>query len=141
MNTPPIVKFFSGCSECFVQDDDRWRRLTPEDDAHGFTGFNRETNEASVGVYATKRPNDLLRIGFDIFKLSANLRPAVIERIKKQWQQREAVNLSPPLLRAVGRRVHVSKSFAQLEISIHRLAEWESELSAILSNPESYESL
>jgi hypothetical protein len=141
MNTPPIIQFFSGRSECFVQDGERWRRLTAEDDAHGFTGFNRETNEASVGVYATKRPNGLFRIGFDIFKLNVNLRSSVIERLKNRWQRQEAQNLSASMLRCVGRRTHFSKTFAQFEISIHRLAEWRLELESILSDPGSYESI
>jgi predicted enzyme related to lactoylglutathione lyase len=65
----------------------------------------------------------------------------VIERIASRWQQREAVNLSPSMLRAVGRRVHISKSFARFEISLHRLEEWRLELESILSDSNTYESI
>lgn len=140
MNTP-IVKFFTGRSELFVRDGRKWHRLTAEDEARGFTGICRETHEANVGVYVTKRPNGLMRVGFDLWKLGANLRASVIERIANRWQQREAVNLSKSMLRSVDRRVHISKSFARFEISLHRLEEWQAELSAVLSNPESYQSL
>jgi hypothetical protein len=139
--TAPQVQFFSGRSECFVQDGQRWRRLTPEDESHGFTGFNRETCEASVGVYATKRPNGLVQLGFDLWKLNANLRPAVIERLKNRWQQREAVNLSKSMLRNVGSRTHISKSFARFEISPERIGQWRAELESVLSNADSYESI
>jgi len=137
----PNVRFFSGRSESFVQDGDRWRRMSPEDEAHFHTGYDRETHEPSVGVYIVRRPNGLFRIGFDIFRLNVNLRPAIVERIESRWQQREAVNLPKSMLRRVGQRLHFSKSFAQFEISLHRLEEWQSELSAILSNPESYEKI
>ncbi len=34
-------------------------------------------------MYIVRRPNGLLRMGFDIWKLNANLRPAVIERMER----------------------------------------------------------
>jgi hypothetical protein len=138
---PPNIRFFSGRSESFVQDGDRWRRMSPEDEAKMYTGYDRENHEPNVGVYIVRRPNGLVRVGFDLWKIDANLRPSIIERIANRWQRREAVNLSASQLRAVGRRVHISKSFARFEISVHRLEEWRTELESILSNPESYESI
>jgi hypothetical protein len=138
---PPNIRFFSGRSESFVQDGERWRRMSPEDEAHMHTGYNREAHEPNIGVYIVRRPNGLLRIGFDIWKLNVNLRPSAIERLESRWQQREAVNLSPSMLRNVARRVHISKSFARLEISLHRVEEWKVELESILSDPNTYESI
>jgi hypothetical protein len=140
MNTLPTVQFFTGRSELFARDGRRWRRLTPEDDAHGFTGFNCETRETNVGVYVTKRPNALLRIGFDLWKLSANLQPAVTARLERRWT-REASTFSKPLQRSASRSAHFSKSFVRFEIAPERVEEWKAELSAVLSNPESYEQL
>jgi hypothetical protein len=138
---PPHIRFFSGRSESFIQDGDRWRRMNVEEEAHSRTGYDRDTHESNIGVYIVPRGNGMLRIGFDLSKIDANLRPSVVERLERRWQQREAVNLSKSLLRTVARRVHISKSFARFEISIHRLEEWKAELTAILSNPESYESI
>ena len=137
----PQVRCFSGKQDFFIQDGERYRRTTPEDEASLYTGVNRETREPHVGIYITRRPNDLVRIGFDLWRIGANLRPSAVERLESRWQTREAVNLSPSMLRAVGRRVHISKSFARFEISLHRVEEWKAELTAVLSNPESYEQL
>jgi hypothetical protein len=141
MNTPSIVKFFAGRSECFVQDGERWRRMLPEDEAHHHTGYDRDTHGPNVGIYVTRRPNGLLRIGFDLWKIDANLRPSVIERLESRWREREAVNLSNSMLRRVSQRAHISKSFARFEISVHRLEEWRLELESILSDPNTYESI
>jgi hypothetical protein len=140
MNMPPIVKFFSGRSELFARDDHRWCRLTPEDEAHDFTGFNRETNEVNVGIYATRRPNGLVRVGFDVWRIGANLRPLAIERLENRWRQ-EATSLSKSLFRSASRRSHFSKSFARFEIAPERLEAWRCELESILSNPDAYESI
>ena len=137
----PQVRCFSGKQDFFIHDGERYRRTTPEDEAHFYTGYDRETHEPSVGIYIVPRGNGLLTIGFDLWKIGANLRPSAVEWLERRWQQREAVNLSASMLRSVGRRVHISKSFARFEISLHRLEEWQAELSAILSNPESYEQL
>jgi hypothetical protein len=115
--------------------------MTPEDEAHLRTGYDRETREPNIGVYMVRRGNGLFCIGFDLWKIDLNLRPSAVEHLERRWQQREAVNLSPSMLRRVGRRVHISKSFARFEISIHRVDEWRLELTAILSNPESYEQI
>src|SRR5206468_2679846 len=135
----PLVRCFSGRSELFVRDGRKWRRMSCEDEAHGFTGFNRETREPNVGIYIESRPNGLVRVGFDLWKLDANLRPAVIERIESRWRQ-EADRLSKPLLRHAARRAHFSKSFMRFEISSERIDEWNLELESFLSDPDSYES-
>lgn len=134
----PQVHCFSGRSESFVQDGDRWRRMTPEDEAHSHTGFDHESHEPSVGIYIERRPNGLLRIGFDIWKLSLNLVPAVIERIESRWRQ-ESASFSKPMLRSVGWRAHFSKSFMRFEVSPERLEAWSCELESILSDPDTYE--
>jgi hypothetical protein len=85
-----------------------------------------------------RRPNGLLRIGFDLWRLSVNLQPAVIERLQDRWR-RESETLSKSLLRSAQRRSHFSKSFGRFEVASERLEEWKSELAAVLSNPESYE--
>ena len=131
----PHIRCFSGRSESFVQDGARWRRTTPEDEAHLHTGFDHETHEPSVGIYVERRPNGLLRIGFDIWKLNLNLVPAVIERVEIRWRQ-EAASFSKPLLRSVGRRAHFSKSFMRFEVSPERVDAWKLELESILSNPD-----
>jgi hypothetical protein len=136
----PRVRIFSGKAESFVQDGDRWRRMSSEDEAHSRTGYDGETHEPSIGIYVTRRPNELLRIGFDIFKLNVNLRRPVIERIESRWRQ-EAASLSKSLLRSVSRRVHFSKSFMRFEVSPERIDAWQLELESILSDPNTYESI
>lgn len=135
---PPNIRFFSGRPESFFQFGTEWRRATPEDEAHAYTGFDRTTREPSVGVYVERRPNGLLRIGFDLWRLSVNLCPAAIERLQNRWR-RESASLSKSMLRSASRRSHFSKSFMRFEISPERLQEWKSELAAVLSTPESYE--
>jgi hypothetical protein len=136
----PVVKFFAGRSELFARDGRKWRRMSCEDEAHGFTGFNRGTNEASVGVYATKRPNGLMRVGFDLWGLSAKLQPTTVERIESRWRQ-EASAFSKPLQRSAARRAHFSRSFAMFEIAPEHVESWKCALSTVLENPESYEQL
>ena len=83
----PHVRCYSGKQDAFVQFDSEWRRLTPEDAARSHTGVNRETHEPSVGIYIVRRPNGLFRIGFDLWRIGANLRPSVIERLENCWRQ------------------------------------------------------
>jgi hypothetical protein len=137
----PNVRFFSNRSELFMQCGSTWCRMTPEDEAQFHTRHDRETREANVGAHVVCRPNGLLRIGFDLWKLNANLRPAVIERLKNRWRQQEAASLSKSMLHHAQRRAYFTRSFARFEISPDRLEDWKSELSAVLSNPESYQSL
>lgn len=137
--TPPVVAFYSGRMESFVGDGPgNYRRMTPEDAAKMHTGYDRETHEPNVGIYIVRRPNGLLRIGFDLWKINANLCPAVIERLEKRWRQ-EAASLSKSMLRHVSHRAHFSKSFARFEVLPERVEPWKDELSAVLSSPESYE--
>lgn len=136
----PHVRCFAGRSESFFQFGSEWRRATSEDEAHQYTGFDRTTREPSVGVYIVRRPNGLMRIGFDLWRLSVNLQPAAIERIENRWRQ-EALSLSKSMLKSVGRRSHFSKSFARFEISPERIEEWKNELESVLSNPDSYENI
>jgi hypothetical protein len=135
---PPNVRFFSGRSESYFQFGTEWKRATPEDEAHAYTGFDRTTREPSVGVYIVRRPNGLLRIGFDLWRLSVNLQPAVIEHLQNRWR-REAATLSKSMLKSVLRRGHFSRSFLRFESSPEHLEEWKSELAAVLSNPDSYQ--
>jgi hypothetical protein len=134
------VCFFSGKSESFFRVGSEWHRADAEDEAKAFSGYDRETHEPNVGIYVTPRPNRLLRIGFDLWKINANLRPEAIERLQNRWRQ-EAATLSKSMLRSALRRSHFSKSFMRFEISPERLEAWKSELSAVLSNPESYEQI
>ena len=134
----PAVQFFAGRSESFVQEGARWRRMTPQDEAHACTGRDRETDEVTLGISISPRPNGLMKVEFDLFRLGANLRPETIERLRARWAK-EASTFSKLLQKSVNRRAHFSKSFAQFEVSPERLEAWKSELSAVLENPDSYE--
>jgi hypothetical protein len=134
----PSIRFFSGRSESYFHFGSEWKRATPEDEAHAFTGFDRITREPSVGVYVTRRPNGLLRIGFDLWRLNVNLQPSAIERIERRWRQ-EATSLSKSMLRSAGRRSHFSKSFIRFEISPEQLEGWKAEFESVLSDPASFE--
>ena len=114
--------------------------MTPQDEAHACTGRDSDSREVQVGISISPRPNGLMKIEFDLFRLGANLRPPVIERLRERWEA-EARTFSKLLLRSVSRRAHFSKSFAQFEVAPRNLEAWQAELSAILENPASYESL
>jgi hypothetical protein len=137
---PPNIRFFSGRSESFFQVGSEWRRADAEDEAKWFSGYDRTTHEPNVGIYLTPRPNGLVRIGWDLWKLNVNMCPAAITRIESRWHQ-EASRLSKSMLKSVGRRAHFSKSFARFEVSPEWIEGWKSELSAVLSNPDSYEKI
>lgn len=137
---PPNIRFFSGRSESYFQFGSDWRRATPEDEAKGFSGYDRITDEPTVGIYIVRRPNGLLRIGWDLWKLNVNLRPAAVERIERRWR-REAQGLSKSMLRSASRRSHFSKSFARFEISPEYLEGWKVELESVLGDPVSFEAL
>ncbi|HWY08228.1 MAG TPA: hypothetical protein VNY24_15310 [Candidatus Acidoferrales bacterium] len=104
------------------------------------TGFARESREPNVGVYVARRPNGLVRLGFDLARLDVKLTPGAIERLEGRWRG-EAASFSKPLFRSVQRRAHFSRSFAQFEIAPERVEQWRGELSAILENPASYETI
>jgi hypothetical protein len=135
----PQVRFFSK-SDSYFQFGSEWRRASAEDEAHSFAGFDRTTREPSVGIYIARRPNGLLRVGVDLWRLGVNFQPAVIERLQNRWR-REAATLSKSMLQSALRRSHFSKSFLRFEISPERLEEWKSELESVLSDPASFESL
>jgi hypothetical protein len=134
----PIVRFFAGRSQSFVQSGSDWRRLTPEDEAKMFSGHDRETHEPCVGIYVVRRQNGLLCVGFDLWKLNVNLCPSAIERIRTRWDQ-AAAGLSKSMLKSAQRRSHFSKSFAKFEVAPERLEAWKSELAAVLSDPDNYQ--
>ena len=113
--------------------------MTPEDEARFHTGYDRQTHEPNVGIYIVRRQNGLLRIGFDLGKINANLRPSTIERLEARWRQEASTTLSKSLLRSALRRVHVAKSFVRFEIAAERIEDWKTELEAVLSNADSYE--
>ena len=137
----PHVQFFSGRQESFIESGGQWRRATPEDSARMHTGVDRETRQPGVGVYVVPKGNGLVCVGFDLWRIDSNLRPSEVERLESRWHQHEGAKLSKSMLRHAQRRAHFSRSFARFEISPDRLEDWKSELSAILSNPESYQSL
>jgi hypothetical protein len=136
----PHVRCFSGRSDSFILCGSEWHRSTPEDEAHFHTGYDRETHEPSIGIYILRRPNGLVRVGFDLGRIDANLRPAAIERLENRWTQ-EAASLSKSMFRRVASRAHFSKSFARFEAAPERLEEWKSELASVLSDPASFEPL
>ena len=135
---PPLVRFFSGRSQSFVQFGGVWRRMTPEDEARSHTGYDRETHEPNIGIYVIRRPNGLLRIGFDLWKLDMNLRPATIESLERRWREHSA-SFSKSLKRSTARRAHFSKSFACFEIAPECVEKWNQELEIVLSSPDSFE--
>ena len=137
---PPHVRFFTEKSQSFLQFGSEWKRCSPEDEGRLNTGYDRQTREACVGVYIARRPNGLVRVGFDLWRLNVNLSRAAIERIEKRWRQ-DAASLSKSMLHSVGRRAHFSKSFMRFEISPERLEEWKLELEHVLSNPAAFERL
>jgi hypothetical protein len=137
---PTLVRFFAGRSQSFVQFGGSSRRMTAEDKARSHTGYHRETYELNIGIYVIRRPNGLLRIGFDLWKLDMNLRPATIESLERRWRE-HAASLSKSLQRSTSRRTHFSKSFACFEVAPERIEEWKDELETVLSNPDSYESV
>lgn len=134
----PLVSFFAGRSQSFVQFGGGWRRMTPEGEARSHTGYQRETRESSIGVSIMRRPNGLLRVAFDLARLDLNLRPATIEHLRRRWHA-EAATLSKSLHCSASRRAHFSKSFASFEIAPERIEEWEDVLEAVLSDVNTYE--
>src|SRR5258708_5845034 len=131
---PPIVRFIEGRPSFCIGDPTGWRRATPEDEAKMHSGYDRTTHEPCVGVYVVRRPNGVLRIGFDLWKLNTNLRPAAIERLQSRWRQ-QATSLSKSILRSVLRRSHFSTTFSTFETSSQHPTRCTTELTSSLSNP------
>jgi hypothetical protein len=132
-----IVKFFAGPSESFILDGSRGRRVTPREEAHFHTGYNRASGDVHIGAFVEPRKNGLVRVGFDVIRLDLDLRPQVIERIRDRWTA-ESARFSKPLLKSASCRAHFSKTFAEFEISPTQLESWKEELTSILSESGSF---
>jgi len=90
---PPTVRVLQrALRESFVQSGpgSTWQRLTPEDDAKRATGYNRDTRAPSVGVYVMHPKNGRVKVGFDLWRLSANLTQAVLRRLENLWRSEDA---------------------------------------------------
>jgi hypothetical protein len=137
---PPTVRVFSGRSESFVQSgpDSTWHRLTVEDEAKRATGHNRDTKAPSVGVYVLPRHNGRVKLGFDLWRLSANLKPAVVTRLENLWRSEDAPLFSKTALRTLDRKVHFSPSFVTVVTLPERVALWTDEFVSVLGNPDSF---
>jgi|HubBroStandDraft_6_1064221.scaffolds.fasta_scaffold702471_2 hypothetical protein len=137
----PVTRFYSGRQETFLSDGPTcWRRATPEDMARIHTGYDRESREPHLGVYIVPVSNGLVRIGFDVFRLSLHIRDSIVERLQSRWRG-EAASLPKTLLRRLYRRTHFSRSFAKFEVQPEDLGRWKEELECVLTNPDTYESL
>jgi hypothetical protein len=136
----PTVRVFSGRSESFIQSGpgSRWIRLTAEDDAKRATGHNRETKAPSVGVYVIRTSSGRVKVGFDLWRLSANLTQAVVTRLGNLWRTEDAPLFSKTVLRTLDRKVHFSKSFVTVVTLPERVAFWTDELVSVLENPDSF---
>jgi hypothetical protein len=140
---PPTVRVFRGRSESFVQSGpgSTWHRLTAEDEAKRATGHNRETKAPSIGVYVIRTNGGRVKVGFDLWRLSANLRPAVLKQLENRWRSDDAPLFSKAALRTLDRRVHFSASFVTVVTLPEHVSFWTDELVSVLSSPESFEPL
>jgi hypothetical protein len=139
----PFVRVFNKRSESFVQagPGSAWHRLTAEDEAKRATGHNRETKEPSIGVYVLPPKNGRVKVGFDLWRLSANLKPAILKQLENLWRSEDAPLFSKTALRALDRKVHFSASFVTVVTLPERVAFWTDEFVSVLSNPDSFEPL
>jgi hypothetical protein len=136
----PTVRVFSGRSESFIQSGpgSAWIRLTAEDEAKRATGHDRETKAPSVGVYVIRTSSGRVKVGCDLWRLSANLTPAVVTRLGNLWRTEDAPLFSKTGLRTLDRKVHFSLSFVTVVTLPERVAFWTDELVSVLSNPDSF---
>jgi hypothetical protein len=143
LSIPPIVRVFSGKSESFVQSGpgSTWHRLTVEDEAKRATGHNRDTKAPSIGVYILPPKTGRVKVGFDLWRLSANLTRPVLTRLENRWRFDDAPLFSKTALRTLDRRVHFSASFVTVVTLPERVAWWTDEFVSVLSNPDSFEPL
>jgi hypothetical protein len=139
-NIAPTVRIFNRRSESFIQSGpgSTWHRLTAEDEAKRATGCNRETRAPSVGVYVIPTSSGRVRVGFDLWRLSANLTQSAVTRLGNLWRTEDASLFSKTALRALDRKVHFSASFVTIVTLPERVAFWTDELVSVLSDPESY---
>jgi hypothetical protein len=142
-NIPPSIRVFSGRSESFIQSGPgfTWIRLTPEDDAKRATGYNRDTRAPNVGVYVIRAGSGRVKVGFDLWRLSANLTRAVLTRLENLWRSEDAPLFSKTAHRTLDRKVHFSASFVTIVALPERVAFWTDEFVSVLSNPDSFEPL
>jgi hypothetical protein len=133
----PRVAFYEKSTGSYVDWGGQWRRATSEDLARMHTGRAVESRELHVGVYVCRRPNGLVRIGFDLWKIDANLRLEIVERIAERWRQQVAT-LSKSMQRSIGRRAHFSKTFMRCEVKPENVESWKFELAAVLEDPASF---
>jgi hypothetical protein len=80
-------------------------------------------------------------VGCDLWRLSANLTPAVVTRLGNLWRTEDAPLFSKTGLRTLDRKVHFSLSFVTVVTLPERVAFWTDELVSVLSNPDSFEPL
>jgi hypothetical protein len=85
--------------------------------------------------------NGRVKVGFDLWRLSANLTPAVVARLENLWRSEDAPLFSKAALRTLDRRVHFSASFVTIVTLPERVAFWTDEFASVLSNPDSFELL
>ncbi len=139
----PVVRVFNKRPESFVQSGpgSTWIRLTAEDEAKRATGHNRETKAPSIGVYVIRTNGGRVKVGFDLWRLAANLTQAAVTRLANLWRTEDAPLFSKTALRALDRKVHFSASFVTVVTLPERVAFWTDEFVSILSNPDSFEPL
>jgi hypothetical protein len=82
-----------------------------------------------------------VKVGFDLWRLSANLTRAVLKRLEDRWRSDDAPLFSKTALRTLDRRVHFSASFVTVVTLPERVTFWTDELVSVLSNPASFEPL
>jgi hypothetical protein len=139
----PTVRVFNKRSESFIQSGpgSAWHRLTAEDEAKRATGHNRDTKAPSVGVYVMRTSSGRVKVGCDLWRLSANLAQAVVTRLENLWRTEDAPLFSKTALRALDHKVHFSASFVTVVTLPERVAFWTDELVSVLENPESFQAL
>jgi hypothetical protein len=139
----PTVRVFNRRPESFIQSGpgSAWIRLTAEDEAKRATGHNRDTKAPSIGVYVIRTSSGRVKVGFDLWRLSANLTEAVVTRLGNLWRTEDAPLFSKTALRTLDRKVHFSASFVTVVTLPERVAFWTDELVNVLLNPDSFEPL
>jgi hypothetical protein len=136
----PTVRVFNKRSESFIQSGpgSAWHRLTVEDEAKRATGHNRDTKAPSIGIYVIRSGRGRMEVGFDLWRLSANLTQAVVTRLENLWRTEDAPLFSKTALRTLDRKVHFSASFVTVVTLPEWVAFWTDELVSVLENPDSF---
>lgn len=137
----PSVEFFSGRQEAFERaSNGSFRRMTVKEAANLHTGSSRDGQESHIGIFISPRQHGMVEAGFSLYRLAVNLTLAACERLRKRFTSRSAA-WSKSELRYSRDRVHFAKTFAEFVIRASELDEWKVELSVVLSDPRSYESI